>query len=640
MEEQNRISLREPRDTGSSEALDPEDYGRSERLVPVPVWIVVVITTAVRLGSYLRLSPRVYGDNSVVAFRTANVFTRHSPLLGQGTSASVYGLKRTTNQIGPSLYWAWRPFTAVFGPDVGMYIGAGALSALAIVGCCAAASDVLGRRAGYAATILALLVAGFGMTGFTISPLNPWAATLPLFLTMITAWAMACGHVRWAPVALLAGSFAVQAHISTALPAFTAVAFGVVVSATRHQRAFDRRLLWVSGLTLAAVWWPTVLDQFFGSGNLLRALTPGQFPTRGLRGALEVFGGLAALPPLVVQPYFLRNTNMRSPGSLTVLLPALALYWGYRCWSGFAPALRILVVLASLEVVAAILTGTQLPAGAIEYYHEVWMRPVAALCALPVAIVAGQALARQSRSLRYALGVLLLPVLLLVGFPVTKAPSASNAVAALSAGRNGQGVARGSLVVLRGSLATTEVWNGFIYALQQQGRDPRVIATLGPYFGQHAASPQGRSSQVVAVVNPDGFEPPPEAKRIARFDPGPAAAARRKLLLARISEFVRTGGALSLNDSGQRDLSTVIDGRLLSACLATLRTNPRALAELPPAALGDLFVNSMVAEPALPDDLAVDLEILSNDIAAEVWAMPMTAQRDPASLMITRDTCP
>jgi hypothetical protein len=193
---------------------------------------------------------------------------------------------------GPSYFyilalptWLWR------GPT-GTWIAAAALATA-----CAAAVVILawngaGPVAGWiAAASVLLVVTGLG-PAIVRNPWNPYAVALPALVSVLASALFAAGlrgALAWSAVA---GSVAVQTHVSTApvvvgLFGAAVLARGVVWAARRWRRdrtppargpaagpalpgsrRRHRPDLVIAGVLLAAMWAPPLWDEAFGTGNL------------------------------------------------------------------------------------------------------------------------------------------------------------------------------------------------------------------------------------------------------------------------------------------------------------------------------------------------------------------------------------
>ena len=101
-------------------------------------------------------------------------------------------------------------------------------------------------------------------------PWNPHAAVIPLAVAILAASLVVLGQSSIAWVAVLAGSFAAQCHLSFAVAGAITVLVALVGSTREaiHDAPSARRNAWLTWSVFAACWIGPVLDQFFGHGNL------------------------------------------------------------------------------------------------------------------------------------------------------------------------------------------------------------------------------------------------------------------------------------------------------------------------------------------------------------------------------------
>jgi hypothetical protein len=164
-------------------------------------------------------------DRGIIATRAHDVFTSHTPLVGQYTLAGeVTG--HVTHSLGPMLFWLLS-IPAYHGSTVGMTLTMGAVNTLSIVGCVVLAR-LRGGRGLMLLTALAIALMCQSLAAETFHDIwNPSAALLPFMLLIFLCWSLACGSYRLVPLALLVASFVVQAHLTylpptLALPAASA----------------------------------------------------------------------------------------------------------------------------------------------------------------------------------------------------------------------------------------------------------------------------------------------------------------------------------------------------------------------------------------------------------------------------------
>ena len=176
---------------------------------------------------------------------------------------------------GPSYFyllavptWLWH------NSPTGIYVVVPLIAAV-----CAAGTALLVRRGAgaapgwVAAGAVALFVAGVG--GATVrDPWNPYVVALPVLLSVVAGGLGAAGVPGALPWAAVAGTFAVQTHVSTAPVVGGVLAVAVVARVVRRLRRgpgpvpWWRPATWVATALLVAAWAPPLWDEAFGTGNL------------------------------------------------------------------------------------------------------------------------------------------------------------------------------------------------------------------------------------------------------------------------------------------------------------------------------------------------------------------------------------
>jgi hypothetical protein len=253
-------------------------------------------------------------DQGTIATRAYEVFTSHTPLVGQFSMASAVA-GHVTYEPGPMLYWLLA-LPARFGGPAALASTMTAFNTAAII-----ASVVIARRIGgkalmfAAAAAIALMSGSFG-TEALYGIWNPAAGLFALVLLSFTCWALACGD-RWLlPLAVLVASFVAQAHLAYVAPALGLLAVGVI--GLLISRVFpDRRAaesgaggqkgggaLWLpalAALVVAAICWSAPLvDEFKNSPGNLSAIASAAGARGGTEGASaswHVLTRAVGLPP-------------------------------------------------------------------------------------------------------------------------------------------------------------------------------------------------------------------------------------------------------------------------------------------------------------------------------------------------------
>ena len=232
---------------------------------------VVIVVSMVRglAGGFVAMA-----DDSAIAVGARDVLTPRNPLVGMGTSASFPGDE--FNHPGPMLYQLLALPVRLFGDSAGIAIGAAVTNVVAVVLIAVICVRLVGHQA--ASVVLAAVCAVAWVMGSEVlySAWNPNIAILPFLLFVVAMWAIACGRVRYVPVAVLAGSFCVQAHLGFAIPVVGAMAAGAFAAwrwpINRVSGRQWRRWLTVGGLIGIACWALPLWEQFTaaGRGNVSR----------------------------------------------------------------------------------------------------------------------------------------------------------------------------------------------------------------------------------------------------------------------------------------------------------------------------------------------------------------------------------
>src|SRR5439155_25479323 len=201
-------------------------------------------------------------DRGIIATRSFDVFSSHTPLVGQYSFAGAVTGKLTYS-FGPMLYWLLAPAAHVGAP-------ASFVVTMAIVNvACVLGAVALARRGGGTWLMVAAAI-GIGLMCRSIAANNfydiwtPSAGLFPLLALIFVCWSLACGEYRLLPVAVLLTSFELQCEDSFVPPALAAFAVGLVGLTVWWLRARSAgaagvpRTLWrwvlAGGVVLAICW--------------------------------------------------------------------------------------------------------------------------------------------------------------------------------------------------------------------------------------------------------------------------------------------------------------------------------------------------------------------------------------------------
>lgn len=315
-------------------------------------------------------------------------FWSDPPLVGAAgriTSGTVQG-----SHPGPLMFWLAWPFYALLGRSPWAYQAA---CALLNVGWTVAIGFVARRRGGMPMVlgilaVAALLAQSFGMSALT-QPWNPYTPLLPFLLFLLLVWGVLCDDLALLPLAVAAGSYCIQCHVSYAavvgLLLGTAVLWQLVRWWRTRPRDAPRPLLRWGVLAVGVgvvVWLPPLVQQLTED--------PGNFwiTYRYFRYSPDVPIGWAHglhLTALQIRPFgsWLTGT-WQTTGSA---LPGLALLV---VWLGVAaatrredPRLDRLHVVLAVSLVAAAASSARI-FGEVWGYLVEWMWCITGLLMLAV----------------------------------------------------------------------------------------------------------------------------------------------------------------------------------------------------------------------------------------------------------------
>lgn len=321
------------------------------------------------------------GDDGVIASRSFDVLSIHTPLVGQFSTASIAGVG-TVYSPGPLLYWLLAVPARFIGADA-IAVTLGALNVACVMG-----SVALARKQGERALMFVVAAALAVMcrslpAEIYHSAFNAGAGLLPFTLLVFLVWSLADGAYGLLPVIMLVGSFVAQVHLTYA-PALLAVLIVALVSlgyrrrrARRAQPAealSDWRRLRRSALAALGVglicWSAPLVDELTNRpGNLVklvRTLTASR-PRLGLSDGWHVVVRALGIPPWWLRSPRTPSTTLHemavSPGPmaivscLTVLSGLIAaVLAGHR-----RPQLRTAALVSLLLTMALLATAASTP---------------------------------------------------------------------------------------------------------------------------------------------------------------------------------------------------------------------------------------------------------------------------------------
>ncbi len=310
-------------------------------------------------------------DMAQTEIRIRDISGGHPPLIGLAGRIGPFGPDGGSHPGPISFYALWPVWKLFGGSSYGMFASTVALDIVAM----GLSLWMALRRGGRGlllgtAAALALLTRAYGAFLLTL-PWNPYLPVLWWFVFLLAVWSVVADDFAMLPVAVFAGTFCMQTHISYlgligGLVAVTVVV--LAVQAFRRRRgdtpSTTNRELWKWGSISAALgvvlWIPPVIDQFVhspgnlgiirdyfssppdatiglhrGIGVLLAQLDPWKLLTRTLvhdGGALEVSGSripgallLVAFAASVVVAWRLRHRLLLLLDGVLIVALALGL---------------------------------------------------------------------------------------------------------------------------------------------------------------------------------------------------------------------------------------------------------------------------------------------------------------------------
>jgi hypothetical protein len=379
-------------------------------LVRLCVIVVLPIVASTAMALHDGWTP--VGDNATLALRAGDVLRGDAPLTGMPTTSNTI-TDEDLSHPGPMEVWLAAIPYAIAGP-AGLLLTVAAVNATALV-----VSVIVGWRRGGPPLAIAVTATGLLLCwslGTTVirDPLNSHAPLLPWFALVLLCWDVRLGGWRSLPVAVLAASWAVQAHV-VYLPLTAVLVAGTLVlgivdhrrrsPAARRRFARGRRsaLIW-AGAAALVVNLPVLIDQVAGSGNLLRMVRfageRGQGVRVGVRTVIVALGAPPAWLRSINDPFvLLRGPNLLDLAAFAVSVAAFTWAWVAARRRSDADAVALLqtglitVVAAAFVVIRTPLGGAVLAADPM-----LLLRPVTAVVWLGVAWGAWQAIAERAQS--------------------------------------------------------------------------------------------------------------------------------------------------------------------------------------------------------------------------------------------------
>lgn len=369
------------------------DIGPAARRRRAVAGIGMLILVTLALGVFLRSTPDAFpfADGAVIEIYTLQAL-RGSVKLGP---YSQFGW----HHPGPVYFDLLAPFYELAGHRaIGLTAGAIAINLVAL----ATMFRVSARSAGRLSA--AIVVAGLSLYLWRVEELlpsiwNPHIVVLALAALVVLCAALATGHGAALPMAIAAGSFLAQTHIS--LVPCSVLLIVAAGAASWHRSGVDRRGLkfWVtvSVVLAVALWLPPIVEQARGDpGNVTRIwrFFAGERHAAGQSPA-TAFHVWADITTAVVRRDFQLGWGaaylVRTSSAISVLAVGQLLSLVVAGWLARRAGHQFLALLCTFCGVTSVVAGysiTQIRDVDIGDYQVFWMSIIGALSCSGVAAVA------------------------------------------------------------------------------------------------------------------------------------------------------------------------------------------------------------------------------------------------------------
>lgn len=261
---------------GPCALADDRAAHRIVTVLAVAASLTPIVASAVAVGP----SWTPASDTAIITTRARDVFTTDTPLLGQPSTAGAT-VGEQVHHPGPLEFWAIAAGQQVADEPVTSLVVITVVNAAAVLAILWWARSLAGPL-GLALVAVPVTTMLWSLRGeILVDPLNPSAAVVPFTAYLVSLVAVGGGR-RWALVsAVLAGSWAAQAHLTVtglvaaaALAVATGVGIGRLGSRSAKQRPprRHRRPAAVAAVLLIALWSGPVVDVVVHEGGNARAL--------------------------------------------------------------------------------------------------------------------------------------------------------------------------------------------------------------------------------------------------------------------------------------------------------------------------------------------------------------------------------
>lgn len=605
------------------------DLDRRGRIGAALVALALVLIPAVAAAAnHGRWIPQ--GDDALIEVRARDVGTSRNPLVGQPSTSGIYGTQAgNVSHPGPIEFELLAPTVRLLGPVTGsLAVTAGVVACCLVIAAWAVFRQA-GPRAGcLAATLLALACFSAGAAGL-VDPLSSSIGRFPFLAAAVLVWALLCGDLRLAPLAVAVWTFAAQQHLSLlpgalVIAAVGASAIGWCVARRGTGSRRRDRLGWLAGSALVGLvlWSPVLWQQVTGHPGNLTALK--DYSGDSTRQHLGLHAAVGQVTRVLGPVPFLGRSGQQGWDLLahvgpvraiaTTAIVALVLGAG-AWWARRDRRLLAAVAMVAVLVVAGLWTGANIPSspeqGRIAFYH--WAFALSFFELLVVGWLGAWVVAAVGPSLR--LGRWLPPVAVAVAVAVALGVAAVPAVADRDSDRLGQPLATSAvrtllatlrdapeirrhaggpiLVTFAGDDQFVQVDDTVVADLLRHGIDAR-LATSSAGFAHPDHLLAACDAPVALVVSLDiGVPLHVHGRRVASVDgaPGLDRAALRRLAAQARGVHVDLGAALqhaldALPGNQGHLIGSTIAFRLPDTPQAVLldRQALAAMAEHPPVA--------------------------------------------------------
>lgn len=375
----------------------------------VRLCLIVVLPIVASTAMALRDGWTPVGDNATIALRAHDVLAGDPPMTGMPSTSNTIS-DRDVAHPGPMEVWVVAIPYAAFGP-AGLLVTIALINAGALV-----ASVIVGWRRGGPPLAVAVTVTGLLLCwslGTTVirDPLNSHVPLIVWFALTLLCWDVRLGSWPSLPLAVLAASWVVQAHVAW-VPMTAVLAVGTLVLCVldARRRDPDQRRRFSRGrrpalVTAAAIGFvlslPMLVDQATGSGNLGQMLRFAGEGTQGPGAALRSMVAALGAPPAWLRPVNDPFVLLRGPSLADLLAFAATVVLAAALWvAARRRADRLTITLlqtALLGVAAAAIVVARTPLGGAVLAADpmLLLRPVTAIAWLAIAWAAWRVVAER-----------------------------------------------------------------------------------------------------------------------------------------------------------------------------------------------------------------------------------------------------